>query len=305
MCRPEKPISTSNIALRELQEWLRNQRGRTGQGYRALSVRAGCHATTLQRAASCETVPKLQTVLNYARACDASPDEARHLWKRARYEESRLARGGRSQPAPRPDFIRDFVDLAAALVDLYEKAGSPPLRTMEQRAGGYGLLPRSTAHRIVNKRAMPHNLPQFQAYLRACEVPEADWPRWESAWTRAWRHEKQDDLASLGLIGYGSSNHGDPWFATPETIRRETAETIELTPMLYLQDCQADEKLYVGAKRSALLRRVPAQVQQHHVVTRLLQRQGRSHQHASARPSSAQLAFPIDEPVPRTTDALF
>jgi hypothetical protein len=100
--RPEKPITTSNSALRELQEWLRDQRDRTGQAYRALSVRAGCHATTLQRAASAETVPKLQTVLNYARACDASPDEARHLWKRARYEECRLARGGRSQIIPRP-----------------------------------------------------------------------------------------------------------------------------------------------------------------------------------------------------------
>ncbi|MER7709074.1 hypothetical protein ABTX83_00680 [Streptomyces werraensis] len=63
---------------------------------------------------------------------------------------------------------------------------------MEQRAGGFGHLPRSTAHRIVTKQAMPHSLQQFQAYLRACEVPEADWPDWEAAWTRAWRHEKRD-----------------------------------------------------------------------------------------------------------------
>jgi hypothetical protein len=45
MCRPEKPLTTSNKALRELQEWLREQKDRTRQGYRALSVRAGCHAT--------------------------------------------------------------------------------------------------------------------------------------------------------------------------------------------------------------------------------------------------------------------
>ncbi|MFG3207856.1 helix-turn-helix domain-containing protein [Streptomyces sp. NPDC048192] len=199
MCRPERPLTTSNKALRELQEWLREQRKRTRQGYRALSVRAGCHATTLQRAASGETVPKLQTVLNYARACDAPPEEARLLWKRARYEETRLARAGRGRPAPRPAFIRDFVDLGAALVELYEKAGSPPLRTMEQRAGGYGALPRSSAHRIVNKQAMPHGLRQFQAYLRACEVPEAEWPDWEAAWTRAWRHEKHDDFVALGI----------------------------------------------------------------------------------------------------------
>ncbi|MER7195595.1 helix-turn-helix domain-containing protein [Streptomyces flaveolus] len=192
MCRPEKPLTTANKALRELQEWLRDQRARTRQGYRALAVRAGCHATTLQRAASGETVPKLQTVLNYARACDASPEEARRLWRNARYEQTRQTRPGRGRPVPRPEYVYDFVDLSAAVQDLYEKAGSPPLRTMEQRAGGFGHLPRSTAHRIVTKQAMPHSLQQFQAYLRACEVPEADWPDWEAAWARAWRHEKRD-----------------------------------------------------------------------------------------------------------------
>ncbi|MFJ9565944.1 helix-turn-helix domain-containing protein [Streptomyces fuscichromogenes] len=197
MCRRERPISTTNKALRELQEWLREQKARTGLDYRALSVQAGCHATTLQRAAAGDTVPTLPAVLNYARACDASPDEARLLWKAARYQETRMARGGRGQPAPRPEFIRDFVDLSAAMVELYERAGSPPLRTMEQRAGKYGVLPRSTAHRIVTKQAVPHNLPQFQAYLKACEVPEADWSVWESAWTRAWRYEKQEEDDSV------------------------------------------------------------------------------------------------------------
>ncbi|MFJ2701070.1 helix-turn-helix domain-containing protein [Streptomyces rochei] len=197
MCRPERPLTTDNKALRALQEWLRDQRARTGQGYRALAVRAGCHATTLQRAASGETVPKLQTVLNYARACDASPEEARRLWRRARYEQTRQQRGGRRLPAPRPKYIHDLVDLSVAVQDLYEKAGSPALRTMEQRAGGFGYLPRSTAHRIVTKQAMPRSLQQFQAFLRACEVSEEDRPDWEAAWTRAWRAEKRDDFFTL------------------------------------------------------------------------------------------------------------
>ncbi|MFE1076049.1 helix-turn-helix domain-containing protein [Streptomyces sp. NPDC058783] len=192
MCRPERPLTTANKALRELQEWLRDQRTRTRQGYRALAARAGCHATTLQRAASGETVPKLQTVLNYARACDASPEEARHLWRNARYEQTRQARPGRGRPVPRAAYVYDFADLSTAVQDLYERAGSPPLRIMEQRAGGFGHLPRSTAHRIATKQAMPHSLQQFQAYLRACEVPEADWQDWEAAWTRAWRQEKRD-----------------------------------------------------------------------------------------------------------------
>lgn len=76
MCRGEELLTTSNVALREFREWLRSWRVCTGQSYWVLSVRAGCHATTLQRAASGETVLKLQTVLNYARVCDASSEEA-------------------------------------------------------------------------------------------------------------------------------------------------------------------------------------------------------------------------------------
>ncbi|MEU1935798.1 helix-turn-helix domain-containing protein [Streptomyces coeruleorubidus] len=225
MCRPEKPLTTSNKALRALQEWLRQMRERTGLGYRALAVRAGCHATTLQRAASGETVPRLQTVLNYARACDASPDEARLLWKRARYEKTRLARVGRGRPAPRPEFIREFAELGAALVELYEKAGSPPLRLMEQRAGGYGALPRSTAYRIVNKQAKPHGIRQFRAYLRACEVPETEWPGWEAAWTRAWRHEKHEDSAAMGASSVLGS---DPGFASPAVVGPVQAARLEV-----------------------------------------------------------------------------
>lgn len=61
---------------------------------------------------------------------------------------------------------------------------------MEERAGRYGVLPRSTVHRIVHRQTMPRDLPQFRAYLRACEVPESDWQEWETAWARAWRHKR-------------------------------------------------------------------------------------------------------------------
>ncbi|MFI2620540.1 helix-turn-helix domain-containing protein [Streptomyces sp. NPDC018584] len=196
---------TDNRALRDLAEWLRAQRYRTGLGYRALAERAGCHATTLQRAVSGESVPKLQTVLSYARACDASPEEARRLWREARYEHTRRRRGGSRLPAPKPLYVRDFADLNAALLDLYEKAGSPALRTMEERAGRYGVLPRTTVHRIVHRQTMPRGLPQFRAYLKACEVSESDWQEWEAAWTRAWRHERNTlDGTAEGALGTGN-----------------------------------------------------------------------------------------------------
>ncbi|MDX2557653.1 hypothetical protein [Streptomyces stelliscabiei] len=200
MCRPEKPISTSNNALRELQEWLREQKKRIGQGYRALSVRAGCHATTLQRAAGGETVAPLRTVLKYARACDASREEAKRLWKEARYEETCRARGAETRLLPRPESLRGSDDLREALQVLHEKAGSPALRTMEVRAGEYGILPRSTAHRIVTKEAVPHSLPQLRAYLRACDLAEELWPRWESAWTRIRRYENQENTESSAAL---------------------------------------------------------------------------------------------------------
>ncbi|GGT58540.1 hypothetical protein GCM10010271_72530 [Streptomyces kurssanovii] len=132
----------------------------------------------------------------YARACDASPEYAKVLWRKARYEETRATRGGRSLSAPPPSLIRDHADLSVALLDLYEKAGSPALRLLERRAGEYGILPRSTAYRIVNRQVVPHSPAQFEAFLRACEVPEADHQEWKEAWARAWRHEKQMEAAA-------------------------------------------------------------------------------------------------------------
>lgn len=306
MCRPEKPLTTSNKALRELQEWLREQRERTRQGYRALAVRAGCHATTLQRAASGETVPKLQTVLNYARACDASPEEARLLWKRARYEETRLARGGRGRPAPRPEFIRDFVDLGAALVELYEKAGSPPLRTMEQRAGGYGALPRSSAHRIVNKQAMPHGLHQFQAYLRACEVPETEWAEWEAAWTRAWRHEKHDDFAALGTSGAYDVDIIPTLELSSKDVMDATRASKRLRERIqqaYRDVAEADGEILVA--HDGTFRRMSVQVKHREASRRVRPRMGRVHR-GSEQPAQQQLAFAIPEPEPRAAPgALF
>ncbi|MEV5950368.1 helix-turn-helix transcriptional regulator [Streptomyces sp. NPDC051993] len=193
MGRSEKPITTTNAALCDLAEWLREQRSRAKLTYRRLAERAGLHATTLQRVASGDSVPKLMPVLAYARGCDANAEDARRLWQRARREHLRAQSQPNLRPAPSPALVRDFADLSAALRDLYERVGGPTLRAMEVRAGGFGALPRSCAHRIVNRQSVPHSLSQFRAYLRACDVPEGDQAVWEAAWSRAWRFEKQED----------------------------------------------------------------------------------------------------------------
>lgn len=199
----EKPVSTDNRALAGLAEWLRERRMVAKLTYRQLADRTGLHATTLQRAASGQAVPQLQVVLAYARGCEARADQAKALWRQAQREERRAARQGTaSLPAPRPELVRDFADLSAAMLDLYEKAFAPSMRTMEERAGGFGVLPRSSAHRIVTKRAMPRREEQFIGFLRACEVPEEERQPWVDAWSRAWRHQKADqDEGYKGYIG--------------------------------------------------------------------------------------------------------
>ncbi|BBJ37287.1 hypothetical protein SSPO_000050 [Streptomyces antimycoticus] len=199
--RTEKDITTGNAALHELVQWLRDQRRSAGLNYRQLAERAGLHATTLQRVASGSSVPPRQSVLAYARGCDALAEEALRLWMRARQEHIRShGRHGR-QPA----LVRDFADLSAAMREQYENAGGPPLRVMEERAGGFGTLPRSSAHRMVNKQAVPHSLDQFRVFLRACEVPEGDWKAWEDAWSRAWGFEKEGEA---GLPEVAGCHHG-------------------------------------------------------------------------------------------------
>ncbi|MFI2318459.1 hypothetical protein AMK17_32270 [Streptomyces sp. CB00072] len=190
MGRIEKEIATDSPALRELVQWLRDRRTAARLTYRELADLTGLHATTLQRVASGHTVPMLDRVLAYAWACEARGDEAHRLWLRARRERARA--GGSARPAPSPALVGDLAELSAALRGLYEEAGGPPLRVMEERAGSFGSLPRSAAHRIVSKQSVPRDLNQLQAFLRACDLPESRWKPWESAWSRAWRVEKQE-----------------------------------------------------------------------------------------------------------------
>ncbi|MFF9787838.1 DNA binding domain-containing protein, excisionase family [Streptomyces sp. SceaMP-e96] len=183
MGRPQQPVRTTNRALAQLTKWLREQKERTGLNYRQLAQQAGCHATTLQRAASGKTVPKLPTVLAYARVCGAPADHAEELWRRARKEDYRSARRG-IPPAPRLELIRDLPDFSAALVELYEKAGVPSQRVMARQAGAYGVLPRSTVERIIKRHTVPSTEAQLLAYLRACQVPEREHARWVATWSR-------------------------------------------------------------------------------------------------------------------------
>jgi transcriptional regulator with XRE-family HTH domain len=190
--RREKPVTTGNKSLRRLAEWLREQRERQGHSYRQLADGTEYDPTTLSRAASGDTVPPRDVVRAYAEACDARVEDADRLWLQARREQqARSGRKGQRRPAPRPELIHDRRDLGAALHDLWERAGAPSTREMQRRAGDHSELPHSTAHRILTKQTVPRYDDQLEGFLRACEVPENEWPPWLEAWRSVLRHENR------------------------------------------------------------------------------------------------------------------
>ncbi|SCF74890.1 DNA-binding transcriptional activator of the SARP family [Streptomyces sp. Cmuel-A718b] len=182
MGRREKPIVTSNKALERLACWLRDHRAAGGWSYAQLAQRSGCHATTLQRAASGNQVPSARAVEAYARACDAPVPKALELWKQARAGEYYGAVAGRAIPSP--VYVSGLSQLKAGLHGLYVKAGRPAVRSMEERAGQWGKLPHSTAHRIVQGQTVPRDESQLIGFLTACDVPEQEQPLWVDAWRR-------------------------------------------------------------------------------------------------------------------------
>ncbi|MFF8414492.1 helix-turn-helix domain-containing protein [Streptomyces omiyaensis] len=233
---------TSSKALSDLALWLREQRARSGRTYRELATRTKCAATTLQRAASGDAVPSRATVLSYARACDASAEVALKLWKAAKYE---AATNGRRNQVPKPDLIWNLAELSRALIDLYLRAGAPPLRLMETRAGGLGLLPRSAAHRIVKGLTIPFYSNQFKAFLKACEVPDHEHEKWVGAWARAIRTDRQEHMPdAVDLPEWyvprdqqeAAPVNESPWFVTHQVYPTYNPGGTEFAPAARRED---------------------------------------------------------------------
>ncbi|GAA3857675.1 helix-turn-helix domain-containing protein [Streptomyces sedi] len=183
MGRPENPLPTGarNTAVGKLAHWLRTQRHAAGLTYSVMAQQAGCHATTLQRAAKGTGVPPLRVVEAYARACGANLEDARRLWRAARYEAS-TRRHGTPEPT-RIDLIREMAELVPAMIDIYHRTGAT-LREFEQRAGAHSQLPHSTIHRILRRQVIPTRH-QFGLWLDACGITGTQRMAWVHAWGRA------------------------------------------------------------------------------------------------------------------------
>ncbi|WP_328834585.1 helix-turn-helix transcriptional regulator [Streptomyces europaeiscabiei] len=195
MGRPEKPIGRELKSNAQLAAFLRKRRAVGAWTYEELAEQSdGLSRQTLQRAAAGGmTVPSWPVVSAFIRATsplretdtelDRATKQAMDLWRKARYEQRQKTMSRRSEP-PVLALVRSEADLAAVLVELYERSGAPSMKTMERRAGGLGILPHSTAHRIVTRKTLPYTLVQFDAFLNACDVTMQRRDPWYTMWAR-------------------------------------------------------------------------------------------------------------------------
>ncbi len=91
-------------------------------------------------------------------------------------------------------YIDTIGKLKAGLQDLYVWAGRPTVRDMELRAGDWGRLPHSTAHRIVQGQTVPHEERQLIGFLFACGVAETEHRLWVDAWRRVAGHSGRETV---------------------------------------------------------------------------------------------------------------
>ncbi|SEF19034.1 Helix-turn-helix domain-containing protein [Streptomyces sp. Ag109_O5-10] len=194
MARPEKPLGSRKSAVVELAGYLREGRRHP---YSALAARAGDYsATTLQRAASGQCLPRREVARAYAHACGLDIDRVDRLWEAAYREKQRAERGVSLPQGLPPHLVHNVADLSSALVALHAKHGGPSIRLMHKRARRYEdecmPLSTSTLHRILSRATVPASNAGLRAFLYGCEVPSPQHQLWERAATRARRNHRLD-----------------------------------------------------------------------------------------------------------------
>ncbi|GAB7109575.1 hypothetical protein JCM4814A_78900 [Streptomyces phaeofaciens JCM 4814] len=194
MARPERPLLDNKGELAALADHLRQGRRRKGLTYKDLASRAGDYsATTLQRAASGDRLPRREVARAYAHACGLDIDHVDRLWEAA-YRQNRRAAQGTPLPAGLPPhLVHSLADLGIALVALHATHGGPTIRLMHKRARQHaGCVPLSTStlHRILRRMAVPASKEGLHAFLIGCEVPLPQRLLWEQAGARARRNHR-------------------------------------------------------------------------------------------------------------------
>jgi transcriptional regulator with XRE-family HTH domain len=186
MGRRETPVRTSSKALSELALLLRSQRQTSGLTYAQLAAVTGTSASSLSRATKGERLPSLAVVEAFAIGCGTDKRKAVTLWRKARYSTIQRTDPKSDQAPLMPQYIHNFAQLHVAMVELYRRAGSPPLRWLESTpAGQHGRLPRSSVSRVLRGQAIPRK-ELLVAFVQACATSgRVDTDVWAAAWEQA------------------------------------------------------------------------------------------------------------------------
>ncbi|WP_426402840.1 hypothetical protein ACN9M0_00445 [Streptomyces sp. R-07] len=194
MGRPKTPL-TGQGPVHTLAQRLRTLRERVGKPYHAMS--GAYSVATLARADRGDRLPRWQTVLAYARACDATEQDLadlQQLWRAANHSQARARQSADDQTRfIAPAYITSVEDLHTSLQYLYLASGAPSLRELCRRdpTGRLPALSRTTAHSLLTGRRPP-SLTTMLAFLARCLATadggahrHHDIPAWKEAWTRA------------------------------------------------------------------------------------------------------------------------
>ncbi|MFF4666987.1 helix-turn-helix domain-containing protein [Streptomyces sp. NPDC001282] len=191
MGRPENNVDQTVPARAELAEYLRERRRAADLTYSQMSEGSWLSKATFERAASGSTVPAWDTVEQFITVTLTEKDafgpevlltRSHELWVRAR----RATRAPYYvHKAPDPTLLSDTAGFLRALRHQHVWAGYPTPGEMESMAGT-GMLPKTTARRIIAGDTLPVDPPQALAFLQACYVQgETELERWLSAAVRA------------------------------------------------------------------------------------------------------------------------
>ncbi|MFD8079496.1 helix-turn-helix domain-containing protein [Streptomyces sp. NPDC059718] len=194
MGRHENPVADAVPAVTDLAALQRTWRERAGWTYDELAAVTGVPASTLRRAASGRGVPPQDVVRIAVAACGGPAEQIPKMWRKARYQQ-RLADKPR-ELAPALELVRTKGELSAAIVELYERNGAPPVMLMEKRVGRVR-LGHSTAHRIVTRQTLPSDRGQFEAFLAALEIVPRLRRRWLLAWDQVMSRPSRTSHATI------------------------------------------------------------------------------------------------------------
>jgi transcriptional regulator with XRE-family HTH domain len=186
MGRTSHPVDESNKARAEIAYKLRGYLEDAGLTFEELAEHTpGVSRVTLQRAASGKCLAKVQTLRLFAEACGRSEEEIQELLLK-RIEARIIERGVLpSLRAPNPRLISDERDMSRSLEYLYEAAGAPPLREIQERSEDPLSLPISTIGRIVNRKTLPADKRQLLSFVRGCGIRgRRELEAWSSAWDK-------------------------------------------------------------------------------------------------------------------------